>query len=106
MSRNAPACHINTDLKGASAGSFHWTTLYGVNDPGPFGIIFNCPCGCGEIHSASFDSCPPDMKGVGPRWHWDGDREKPTLTPSLVLNPKDGGYHWHGFLKAGVFEEC
>ena len=39
MSRNAPACHINTDLKGASAGSFHWTTLYGVNDPGPFGII-------------------------------------------------------------------
>ncbi len=42
-----------------------------------------------------------------------GNKEKPTLSPSLGLHRShDGqsvgadGYHWHGFLKAGVFEEC
>lgn len=31
-----------------------------------------------------------------PRWKWDGNREAPTITPSLhVVN------HWHGWMKNG-----
>lgn len=31
-------------------------------------------------------------------WHWDGNKDAPTLKPS-ILNPSEGG--WHGFLTAG-----
>ena len=34
-------------------------------------------------------------------WGWDGNEEKPTLTPSI----HDVG-HWHGFLRSGVLESC
>lgn len=72
-------------------------------------IVFTwvCPCGCGSVH---FILLNPPAGAHG--WQWDGKREKPTLTPSLGMYPKDGnahdgsGYHWHGFLRAGVFEEC
>lgn len=38
----------------------------------------------------------------GPRvWGWDGDTEKPTLTPS-ILTPGT----WHGYLKAGRLVSC
>jgi hypothetical protein len=36
-----------------------------------------------------------------PTWIWDGNREKPTLTPSIRL-----GYTWHGFLTAGRLVSC
>jgi hypothetical protein len=32
-------------------------------------------------------------------WGWDGDEEKPTLTPSINVP-----YHWHGHLTAGRLE--
>ncbi len=38
----------------------------------------------------------------GPRvWGWDGNKDAPTLTPSLNLIGV-----WHGYLKAGVLESC
>lgn len=96
-------------------GSFIWTGLHGFPG-GPYGINFRCPCGCDSIYGASFDNHPEawlSQGGKQGRWHWDGDREKPTLTPSLGLYkhvPEQrvgpDGYHWHGFLRAGVFEEC
>lgn len=114
MTRNATAYHVDDlDYGNAPAGAFKWTGLYNVEDPGPFGIIYACPCGCGALHSAPFDNIPAEWiawkmeKAPMSRWHWDGNKEKPTLTPSLGLGPKDGNYyHWHGFLRAGVFEEC
>lgn len=69
-------------------------------------MAFGCPCGCGRAYGASFDKAD---RG----WTFDGNVEKPTVTPSLGCYPAgdskvgpDGVYHWHGFLKAGVFEEC
>ncbi|MDY6979357.1 MAG: DUF6527 family protein [Pseudomonadota bacterium] len=32
-------------------------------------------------------------------WQWDGNREKPTLSPSLHLPG-----HWHGYLRGGEFK--
>jgi len=34
-------------------------------------------------------------------WGWDGNEDKPTLTPSIL----DPG-HWHGYLTAGFFRSC
>jgi len=106
------------DYGNVEAGAFHWTGLYGVEDPGPFGMCFGCPCGCGMLHGVSFDNRPVgwggDSERKHPVWHWDGNKEKPTLSPSLglLVTPNmntvgpDGHYHWHGFLRTGVFEEC
>ena len=34
-------------------------------------------------------------------WGWDGNIDKPTLTPSI-----NAAGHWHGFLRAGRLESC
>lgn len=34
-------------------------------------------------------------------WGWDGDTERPTLTPSIHTP----GY-WHGYLRSGRLESC
>lgn len=101
------------ELRGAGAGAFYYTGIHGVEDPGPFGIMFSCPCGCGAVHGPGFDNRPAGSVVEGrAAWHWDGNKDKPTLTPSLGLHPKDdsapdgSGYHWHGHLTAGVFQEC
>lgn len=36
-----------------------------------------------------------------PVWGWDGNEDKPTLTPSVWTH----GY-WHGFIRAGRMESC
>ena len=41
------------------------------------------------------------------KWEWNGNREKPTLSPSIELmgrNPLET--LWHGYLKDGIFEAC
>lgn len=38
-------------------------------------------------------------------WQWDGNIEKPTLTPSLNSKLSDEK-RWHGHLTAGVWVEC
>ena len=38
-------------------------------------------------------------------WEWDGNEEKPTLSPSIACGmPK--GCDWHGYMKAGRLEAC
>lgn len=58
------------------------------------GIRFICPCGCGN------ESWLP-IRTVGETrgWSWDGDRDNPTLTPSVY----NTGMlcRWHGFLTRG-----
>jgi len=68
------------------------------------GMIFVCPCGCGR-------TCAIDFKPAeSPSWTWDGNREAPTLAPSIHRWEGDGKggrkSHWHGFLRAGVWEKC
>lgn len=36
------------------------------------------------------------------QWKWNGNRELPTLTPSILVHPvKDWTIGWHGFLTDG-----
>ena len=104
MAKRNAAAVIVTDLPfEAPAGHVE----YHRNDSGAIvRLSFGCPCGCGGAYGASFDK---DDRG----WTFDGNVDKPTVTPSLGCYPAgastvgpDGVYHWHGYLKNGVFEEC
>ncbi len=65
---------------------------------------------CGAHYGARF------YAESSPGWMIDGADDKPTVSPSLGCYPTggnkagdvgpDGVYHWHGFLKGGIFEEC
>jgi hypothetical protein len=42
-------------------------------------------------------------------WRWDGNREKPTITPSILQSARDGETGqdielWHGFMRVGRLE--
>lgn len=42
-----------------------------------------------------------------PQWEWDGNREAPTINPSiLVRGEKDKPPLWHGWLRAGILVEA
>lgn len=70
--------------------------FYRTDTADPAGLNFVCPCGCGAILGVSF--APP-----GPVWTWDGDRECPTLSPSIR---RIGGCGWHGYLRGGEWLTC
>lgn len=99
MSRNANANRKPhwSDLK--DAGDFIFTGATGVD--GHAGMIFMCPCGCGDRSPIRFRQDANDSER--PCWNWDGNESSPTLTPSLH---KTSGCGWHGYLTAGVFKEC
>ena len=40
------------------------------------------------------------------RWGWNGDLEKPTLTPSIWRNQNVGRNEWHGHLTNGRLVSC
>jgi len=45
---------------------------------------------------------PQDNKAA---WQWDGNREAPTLSPSILVHGgKEQPARWHGFLRAGKLE--
>ena len=58
------------------------------------GLRFVCP-GCGELGGINFSAGG---------WTWDGNREAPTCTPSILHD--DGRCGWHGYLTAGEFRPC
>jgi Family of unknown function (DUF6527) len=69
------------------------------------GMNFACPCGCGMVGGIGFEGRPVS----GPKWSFNGDRDKPTCAPSIGFygaNKLDEGHHWHGFLTDGVFVGC
>jgi hypothetical protein len=76
----------------AAPGEFKFWRQAGAESEG--GLHFGCPCGCGALLGIGF----------GPNgWAWDGNRDKPTVTPSIQhMN----GCKWHGFLTAGEFRSC
>ena len=61
------------------------------------GMIYVCPCGCGQHGSLAFR--PRQFPGAS--WEWDGNRERPTLTPSVH---RVG--HWHGWLRDGAWHQA
>ena len=44
--------------------------------------------------------------GPGSAWTWNGDRERPTLTPSIRPLDNDSNELWHGYLTDGELVEC
>lgn len=86
--------------RGAKAG--HICYVVDAPDGNIVGLNFGCPCGCGRVYGATFKPHKPTGG-----WDWNGDREKPTLTPSLgCYEDRGSAYHWHGYLTAGVFTAC
>ncbi len=69
-------------------------------------IKFTCPCGCGSFSRLpiGLKTKPPtgiDANGIKATWEWDGNRELPTLTPSIHHID-----HWHGFLTKGMWTQA
>ncbi|MCW5695763.1 MAG: hypothetical protein KIS96_03400 [Bauldia sp.] len=90
----------DVDAPGTPAGAFEY-----CEDAGRVtGLLYVCPCGCGAQGFLRFRSAESER----PSWIWDGDREKPTLSPSVhhIWKLTQGGTktHWHGFLRGGVWE--
>ncbi|MDE2434752.1 MAG: hypothetical protein KGM49_00695 [Sphingomonadales bacterium] len=93
--------------RGVRPGLFHYYTAYADEGHAKAGILFGCPCGCGSLFHIGFDT----HEAKSPRWHWDGNVETPSCTPSILIyqmNDKGEriGEHWHGFLTAGEFRSC
>jgi hypothetical protein len=68
------------------------------------GIVHGCPCGCGRKTSIKFRG-----SGLGgDEWDVKGDWPNVTLSPSIGIGKgqgPNGGYHWHGFLEDGFWNE-
>lgn len=45
---------------------------------------------------------------IGTHWNWNGNRESPTLTPSILHwgNGRDNPSTWHGYMTDGKLIEC
>ena len=78
---------------GYGPGAFMWAKTKENGWEGDI-IMIRLPDGLTSLYV----STDPNMKHTERTvWHWDGDREIPTLNPS-INNPPDG---WHGWLRAG-----
>jgi hypothetical protein len=86
-------------------GTFLWVDeAHEIAPPGKEArMYFCCPCGCGGHGSAPVRAGGPKTKS--PEWDWDGEREEPTLNPSVHFN-KGGHGEWHGWLRQGRWEGC
>lgn len=60
------------------------------------GLNYRCPCGCGSVGALIFRKLDEH-----PTWEWDGNVEKPTLSPSIQRNV---GCKTHCHLIAGVWQ--
>lgn len=82
-------------------GEWAWV----VNEKGadPFYLAFGCPCDgvCGTDVS-NLIAVSRDDTGDPHQWHWDGDWDNPTLSPSIQ---RKSGCNWHGFMTKGILQE-
>lgn len=70
----------------------------GEKNKGPRGgvlYLFYCP-GCKENH-------PFEVNAVNNGWTWNGSMDKPTFSPSLLVNA-DGPRRCHSFVREGKIE--
>lgn len=102
MARNAQSFIVDKIDNGAPAGAIEVRRYYWI--PGReneiCGIQHACPCGCGRLSWLPFDAKDGWVA------EQTADVTKLTLTPSIGMFKGDNPYHWHGYLKSGVFEEC
>lgn len=65
---------------------------------------FYCPgCKCGHAYRV-----PLSDPTKGPVWEWNGNREAPTFTPSLLMTSPRGAneYRCHLFIASGMIQFC
>lgn len=69
------------------------------HDPAAGTVAFDCP-GCGMMHMLNIDPAK-----ARPRWEFNGDIEKPTITPSILARWTWGPTHekrvCHSFVTDG-----
>lgn len=73
---------------------------------GSYQTLYHWCEACGHVHGARIDDGRPTSM---PKWTWNGDREKPTLSPSILNFTHENGRQvtlCHYFLKDGVIEYC
>lgn len=85
--RKAPNGHFYRDDLPDGVGNF--TQYWGGNTI----FFFMCPCGCKLANQLAVYK---GEKGHG--WKWNGDRQRPTLHPSIAQTSRCG---WHGHLVQG-----
>lgn len=79
----------DVDAPDTRPGDIEYRELGGV----AMGFAFRCPC-CGG-QSWLPVNCPDG-------WEWDGNKEKPTLSPSIA----NRFCSYHGYLRAGIFVDA
>lgn len=65
-------------------------------------IVFWCP-GCKTYHGV-WTQRPNDL--TGSKWTWNGDRQKPTFNPSILVHPGDHRPRCHSFVQDGMIQFC
>ena len=103
MARNAIAKEVQELRPGPTLGPGEYI-FFDFNGKRA-GIHHGCPCGCGAIGALAFRGSGMGMA----EWDVAGEWPKASLTPSIGFygrNRREQGFHWHGFLRNGVFEEC
>ncbi len=63
-------------------------------------LIFLCP-GCGQHHPFRIGSAAPAERPV---WSWNGSMDKPTFSPSLLVNQHHPASRCHLFVRDGRIE--
>lgn len=66
-------------------------------------LTFVCP-GCIEFGGSGLHLLPVNSTTKSPSWDWDGDLEKPTLSPSILTGKDSETARCHSFLSEGVFQ--
>lgn len=67
-----------------------------------YALMFVCP-GCKEFGGSGIHMLPVNTTATKPAWTWDGNLEKPTLSPS-ILSAKGTDQQCHSYLKNGMFK--
>lgn len=87
---------IQETIMGEPVGS----KLYSLRTDGQHILLFHCP-GCGRTHPYHAENHPGR-----PRWSWNGDGDKPTFTPSLLVYASETTPRCHLFLTNGMIHYC
>jgi len=66
----------------------------------PYGMIYICPCGCGEDCGLIFRNHPYSRNIRCSKYEFSGTLAEPTVSPSLSQATPCS---WHGWLRNGVF---
>lgn len=78
-------------------GDFAWS----VGDAAVEGLLINAPRIDGTSRGVVYIPVQLGPNSPGKHWGWDGNRDRPTLTPSIHWLG-----HWHGYLTSGQLKSC